>query len=79
VLFITTGSLSAAGALSFCTGRVGVAFVVEGASFEIVTPLVGVVFGGTSESLPLSVAVGSVVFKAAPIKEADALEMDLLA
>jgi hypothetical protein len=33
---------------------------------------------GVSEPLPLSVAIGSVAFGLAPIREADALEMNLL-
>ena len=79
MLFAMTRDLSVAGALFFCTGGVGTTFVVEGASLEIATPLVGVIFEGTSESLLLSVAVGSVVFDVAPIKEADALKKGLLA
>jgi hypothetical protein len=71
--------LSAAEVVFFCADGVGAAFIIGGAFLVIATPLVGVVFEGTSESLPLSVAVGSVVFSVAPIKEADALYKNSLA
>jgi hypothetical protein len=79
VLFEPTSDLLAAEVCFCCTDGVGAAFVVGGTSLEIATPLVGVAFETTSEPLPLSVAVGSVVFDVVPIKEADALKTGVLA
>ena len=79
MLLEPTSDLLAAEVCFCCTDGVGAAFVVGGTSLEIATPLVGVVIEATSEPLPLSVAVGFVVFGVAPIKVADALKKGVLA